>query len=453
MLQNHNKRTKIETPTIDYAGIYIHIPFCIRKCPYCDFYSITDISLKNRFIKALLKEITLRSNPDLIVDTIYFGGGTPSILNFEDVERIIEAIGKNFHLIDIYSDSIYGATNNIVKSENLIKDKELNIIEHSETNKNLKITMEINPCTVKNGYLREIKRVGINRLSIGVQSFQDDKLNFLNRVHSADKARQTILSAREAGFEDIGIDLIYGLPEERENIWLDDLDAAYEYRPEHLSCYMLSYEPDTPMFLAYEKGDITPLDDETVASLFKLTSNYLVSKGFYHYEISNFAATPKYQSKHNKKYWEMVTYLGFGPSAHSYCFEPPLQQKRFWNVKDVNKYISMLQQSNSPIAEIEWLTREQKLIELIMVGLRTKRGLDIKLFEKLYMAETPLDNYFSQFEIMFKSVLDKIETKAFGKIEQERVKLTIEGWLFLDTIIQWFVDELEGHILKAGILW
>ncbi|MBF0229743.1 MAG: coproporphyrinogen III oxidase family protein [Desulfamplus sp.] len=451
MLLNHNKRAKIDTPSIDYAGIYIHIPFCIRKCPYCDFYSITDTFLKNRFIKALLKEIELRSNPDLIVDTIYFGGGTPSILNCEDVERIIEAIAKSFHLID--SGFIHKGENNISKNknENLTPYQNLNISENSDINKNLKITMEVNPCTVKDGYLRDIKIVGINRLSIGVQSFQDDKLNFLNRVHSADKARKTIISAREAGFEDIGIDLIYGLPDETENIWLNDLNAAYEYRPAHLSCYILSYEHDTPMFLAYEKGNIKPLDDETVASLFKLTSNYLVSKGFDHYEISNFAAFPKYQSKHNKKYWEMVPYLGFGPSAHSYCCEPTLQQKRFWNVKDVNQYISMLEQSNSPIAEIEWLTREQQLIELIMVGLRTEKGIDIKLFEELYRAETTFDNSVSQFKIIFKSVLDKIETKSLGKIEQERVKLTIEGWLFLDTIIQWFVDELEGYISKLEI--
>ncbi|MBF0573467.1 MAG: radical SAM family heme chaperone HemW [Desulfamplus sp.] len=440
MLLNHNNRAKIDTPNIDYAGIYIHIPFCIRKCPYCDFYSITDTSLKNRFIKALLEEIRLRSEPYLIVDTIYFGGGTPSILNCEDVERIIEALAQNFNLID--SEFIHKGEHNIYKNKNnnLTQYQNLKSSEKSDINKNLKITMEVNPCTVRNGYLRDIKSVGINRLSIGVQSFQDDKLNFLNRVHSADKARQTILYAREAGFEDIGIDLIYGLPDETENIWLDDLNKAYEYRPEHISCYMLSYENDTPMFLAYEKGDIIPLDDEKAASLFKLTSNYLVSKGYYHYEVSNFAALPKYQSKHNKKYWEMAPYLGFGPSAHSYCGEEPLQQKRFWNVKDVNKYISMLEQSNSPIAEIELLTKEQQLIELIMVGLRTAKGIDIKSFEKLYRSNTTIDNSISQFKIIFKRLLDKIEAKSFGKIEQERVKLTIEGWLFLDTIIQWFVD-------------
>ncbi|MBF0233207.1 MAG: radical SAM family heme chaperone HemW, partial [Desulfamplus sp.] len=303
------------------AGIYIHIPFCIKKCIYCDFYSISDLSLKQSFITALLKELKLRSNPALRVDTLYLGGGTPSLLTFEEIDIILTAVSKNFSLMD-----------------------------------SIQITMEVNPGTIISSkcYLSNIHALGVNRLSIGVQSFQDAKLHFLQRVHSADAARKIIADARDAGFNDIGIDLIYGVPQESEQSWLYDLDSALQYSPEHLSCYMLSYEPDTPMFDAYKKGFITPLKEETISSLFRLTSTHLVSKGFCHYEISNFAAKPHHQSRHNKKYWEMVPYLGFGPSAHSYDGE----RLRSWNMKNVLEYIAILDQGKRPVAENEFLTHE-----------------------------------------------------------------------------------------------
>ncbi len=406
------------------AGIYIHIPFCIKKCPYCDFFSISDTSSKKIFIAALLREIELRSNPELLVDTIYFGGGTPSILSCEEVEKVLIAINKNFKLLD---------------------------------SKDLQITMEVNPGTVKDGYFQEIREVGINRLSIGVQSFQDAKLSFLGRIHSANEARQTIISARDFGFSDIGIDLMYCTPEEREAIWVKDLEIALEYSPEHLSCYMLSYEPDTPMFAAYSRGEIKSIDDGSVAELFRLTSKYLISKGFYHYEISNFASAPEHQSIHNKKYWNMVPYLGFGPSAHSYSTylsndrisEDNRVFERFWNIKNVDSYISMLSQSLMPIAEREILTDEQRLVEMIMVGLRTSHGIDIKSFEKLYKAtklyQTPhakrADISDGVFINIFSTVLEQLEKREWGKLEKGvRCRLTTEGWLFMDTIAQWFVE-------------
>ncbi|MBF0243115.1 MAG: radical SAM family heme chaperone HemW [Desulfamplus sp.] len=387
-----------------HAGIYIHIPFCIKKCPYCDFYSISELSLKKPFILALLKEIELRSEADLVVDTIYFGGGTPSLLTIQELEKIIESIDKNFTLL-------------------------------TPT-----ITIEFNPVTIghllstqkypqKNGYLKDMIKLGINRLSIGVQSFDDNKLNFLNRIHTSDDAQKTILSARDAGFNDIGFDLIYGLPDERQNLWLNDLNSALEYSPEHLSCYMLSYEPETPMFSAYKRGEITPLDDESVASLFRLTSKYLTSKSFCHYEVSNFASSYEHQSKHNKKYWQMVQYLGFGPSAHSYNG----QSERFWNIKSVKKYILMVNQGRLPIAEKEILTDNQRLIEYTMVGLRTEKGVDLKYFKGLKGLN---------------SVLNEITQRGWGEEKvptkgDNRLRLTPDGWLFLDTITRWFVDLIE----------
>lgn len=435
-----------------HAGIYIHIPFCIKKCPYCDFYSVSDLSFKSLFVSALLKELRLRSDHSLQVDTIYLGGGTPSLLTFEEVDIIISEVANNFRLMD-----------------------------------NTQITMEVNPGTVadkttgslsgtetglmKNGslscyqYLSDIKNLGINRLSVGVQSFQDEKLRFLNRIHSADAARKTIVEARNAGFKDIGLDLIYGLPEESAKTWLNDLDEALQYRPEHLSCYMLSYEPDTPMFAAYKKGAFTPLKDDKVSTLFALTSRYLVSRNFFHYEISNFAATEQHQSRHNKKYWEMTPYLGFGPSAHSYDGK----KKRSWNAKSVHKYISMLEKGELPVVESEFLTNEQRLIEMIMLGLRTDKGIDIESFEKQSKSE---------FELVFKGVIERIDKKGWGKIYQnhkieDRINknkitqnkrdpkenieeeqyitalksrkfiLTLEGKLFLDTIIKWFIEAMD----------
>ncbi|MGD9731377.1 MAG: radical SAM family heme chaperone HemW [Desulfamplus sp.] len=412
---------KIDSP----AGIYLHIPFCIRKCPYCDFYSTNDISLKEAFVSSLIKEIELRSSPALLVDTLYLGGGTPSLLSCKELQKIVKAVEKNFHFVDKFQ--------------------------------NLQITMEVNPGTVTYSYLKDIREVGINRLSIGAQSFQDKRLSFLKRIHSAKAAHQAVLSARDAGFNNIGVDLIYALPEENTSVWLNDLEAATNYFPEHISCYMLSYEPDTPMFVTYKSGKIIPLDDEKSAELFKFTSQYLISKGFSHYEISNFASTLKHQSIHNKKYWDMSEYFGFGPSAHSYCSidsSDGYSFQRCWNIKDVKSYISSLNKGLLPVAEKETLTDEQKLIEMIMVGLRTDNGIDIKSFENLYFDCLPKKQKITKtrgesyavgelFKIIFKPVLDRIEKGSWGKIEQNRFKLNIDGWLFMDTILKWFVEQID----------
>ncbi|MBF0468776.1 MAG: radical SAM family heme chaperone HemW [Desulfamplus sp.] len=396
------------------AGIYIHIPFCIQKCPYCDFYSISDLALKQGFVTALIKELKLRSNPALKVDTIYLGGGTPSLLTCEEIDIILEATAKNF---------------------SLMKNTQITM----EVNPGTIISLEKSPCAIisSNRYLSNIHTLGVNRLSIGAQSFQDAKLHFLKRIHSADAARKIIADARDAGFNDIGIDLIYGVPEESEQSWLDDLDSALQYSPEHLSCYMLSYEPDTPMFDAYRKGLIIPLDEETISSMFRLTSTHLVSRGFCHYEISNFAATSRHQatvqhqSRHNKKYWQMVPYLGFGPSAHSYDGE----RVRSWNVKNVREYIAILDHEKLPVSEKEVLTHEQRLMEMLMVGLRTDKGIDIYDFEQ---------KSGSKFEIRFEKALDEIGKRGWGEIDNKRFILTLEGRLFMDTITRWFVETMDA---------
>ena len=304
-------------------SIYIHVPFCISKCSYCDFYSISDFSLKSDFIVALLNEIKIRSDLNKKIDTIYFGGGTPSILNPFEIEQILSNIYKSFQ-----------------------------IVKHPE------ITLEINPGTLKNNYFQEIKTIGINRLNIGVQSFQDDKLLFLNRIHSSNKAEKTILQAKKANFDNLGLDIIYGLPKESFQTLLYDLNKALEFEVKHLSCYTLTYESGTKIYNKF-KGK-NPLKHNFISSLFELASKYLKKKEYIHYEISNFSSTLKYKSKHNQKYWDMLPYLGFGPSAHSFN-----ENIRFSNYKSVKKYITSLKNKTLPVAQKEILTKNKKCLKLL----------------------------------------------------------------------------------------
>ncbi len=386
---------------VNNKGLYIHIPFCVRKCPYCDFYSVEDLGLKARFIRALLKEIKLKSCFTHKIDTIYFGGGTPSLLDFNEVEKIINSVCKHFNIMN-----------------------------------NTQITMEINPGTVNKDYFTKVKKIGVNRINIGVQSFQDAKLRFLNRIHSADKAKKAIFEARNSGFDNIGIDLMYGLPGELKDSWLDDIDSALNFSPEHLSCYMLTYEPETVMYNELEKGNIEPLDDKKVSSLFITTSQYLQKKGYFHYEISNFASMPEYMSRHNKKYWEMVPYLGLGPSAHSFDMnENDLnsQYTRAWNHADVIQYMINLETGKSGLMEQEVLTQEQILTELIMLGLRTQNGVDIKKFEAISG---------QSFISSFYNIIQDLQKKSWGKINNDKLVLTLEGMVYLDTIVSYFANEI-----------
>ncbi|MCG2755382.1 MAG: radical SAM family heme chaperone HemW, partial [Desulfobacteraceae bacterium] len=273
----------------------MHIPFCINKCPYCDFYSITDQSLQQLFIEALIQEMQMASIPSLVCDTLYFGGGTPSVLRPENIGRIIE--------------SAYGLFNISTDSE---------------------VTIEVNPGTVTSEQLTEYRNIGINRINIGAQSFNDEILNFLGRIHSSNDADLTIRGARKAGFDNIGIDLIYGIPGQTKEMWLSDLRRAIEFEPEHLSCYMLTYEKGTPLDIDREQGKVKPVADSLLAELFETTMEYLTAHGYVHYEISNFAKNASRISRHNMKYWSFSPYLGFGPSAHSFT-----GHQRYWNCRSV----------------------------------------------------------------------------------------------------------------------
>jgi oxygen-independent coproporphyrinogen III oxidase len=333
-----------------HAGIYVHVPFCVRKCAYCDFYSITDLGLKPAFLAALQSEIAAVSADDLAFDTIYIGGGTPSTLEPGEVRAIVAALHSRFRF-----------------------------------ESSLEITLESNPGTVDRERLKGFRAAGVNRLTVGVQSFDPANLELLGRVHTAAQAECAVADARAAGFDEIGLDLIYGLPGQSPSAWTADLERALGYAPEHLSCYMLTIEPGTPLGRLCDSGRLIPAADDRVADLFTLTSELLAARGYLHYEIANFARCDTADcadarvSRHNSKYWAYAPYLGFGPAAHS--FRPP---RRFWNPRSLERYVAAVRAGGPPTAGEEVLTVGQQMTESVMLGLRTSAGLDLADFARRF---------------------------------------------------------------------
>lgn len=368
---------------VEPAGIYIHIPFCIRKCPYCDFYSVSDLSLTDALTDALQKEMQMSGRFSFQADTIYFGGGTPSVLEPETIDKLIHTAYECFSISN-----------------------------------QPEITIEVNPGTVNPEKLKAYRKAGINRLNIGVQSFQDENLRFLERIHSGSEAKHAIEWARKAGFDNIGLDLIYGLPGQSEDKWLADLNTALEFAPAHLSCYMLTYSTGTPMDERRQAGVFLPSDDETVSNLFLKTGQYLNSHGYLHYEISNYARSEALMSRHNRKYWNDVSYLGFGPSAHSF-----INSERFWNLCSVTQYIQDIDAGKFPIEGKEQLTRDQQIMEAIYLGLRQKQGIDIARFNQKFGIS---------FENTFQGVLKQLEQKGLLENNHGFCSLSEKGMLFAD---------------------
>lgn len=373
--------------------IYIHIPFCVKKCIYCDFYSVTDTSLIPGYIKALEKEIRKRADKRDKISTLYFGGGTPSLVCIKDVELILQVIKENF---------------------SIAQDAE--------------VTFEINPGTIDLNYLTLLKKAGINRLSIGVQSFNDDKLKFLKRIHSADQAVKTVENGWKAGFSNISLDMIYGLGFETRTVWQNDMKKGVKMNPCHLSCYMLTNEKGTPFDEKLKKGLITALDKEFMADLFKITSLFLEDFKYEHYEISSFSKGFENRSRHNSKYWDMIPYYGFGASAHSYDGE-----KRFWNHKSVEAYIKDIDSGMLPVQDQEILTLEQKMVEMIMLRLRTLEGLDLEKFQSVFHIS---------FTDRFTDTLDNLLDQSLGFFTENRFALTLEGKVHLDNILEIFSSKI-----------
>jgi oxygen-independent coproporphyrinogen-3 oxidase len=319
------------------AGIYVHIPFCKKACHYCNFHFSVSLKNKNDFIASLLKEISLQKNylQQEEIHSTYFGGGTPSILEKEDLLQICKQLYATF---------------------NIAADAE--------------ITLEANPDDITAERLAGWKAAGINRLSIGIQSFFEEDLLWMNRAHNAEQAKNCILLAREAGFDNFSIDLIYGTPGLTDEKWQQNVEAALALGIPHLSCYALTVEPGTAlqkMIAQHKKQDV---DTEKQARHFLLLMDWVQQAGLEHYEISNFAK-PGFRSRHNSSYWQGKKYLGLGPSAHSFN-----GASRQWNVANNALYIQSLGQNNIPFEE-EKLTGTQRLNEYIMTSLRTLEGLDL----------------------------------------------------------------------------
>jgi oxygen-independent coproporphyrinogen-3 oxidase len=327
------------------SGIYIHIPFCKQACHYCDFHFSTSLKKKDEMVAALAKEIAMRKDEftDEVVETIYFGGGTPSILEIADLRLLIEQVFQHY-----------------------------NVTENPE------ITVEANPDDLSQERIIALSQNKVNRLSIGIQSFFEDDLKLMNRAHNVAEAKQCLEIATQY-FDNITIDLIYGMPEMSREKWLQNIQIALSYNIPHISSYALTVEPKTALHEFIQKGVIAPLDDDLAQDHFHLLVDTLEDHGFVHYELSNFGKEG-YFSKNNSSYWLGKKYLGIGPSAHSYDGE-----KRGWNVANNSLYLKSLANNELPI-EIETLTKTDRYNEYIMTGLRTIWGVSLDRIENEFGA-------------------------------------------------------------------
>ncbi|MFD1616383.1 radical SAM family heme chaperone HemW [Gelatiniphilus marinus] len=322
------------------ASVYIHIPFCKQACFYCDFHFSTSLKKKDELIQSLIKELELRKDElkNQSIESIYFGGGTPSLLTINDLRLLIDAVYKNY-----------------------------NVIESPE------ITLEANPDDLSNKRIHELANIRINRLSIGIQSFFQDDLKSMNRAHSSEEAKNCLQEATRY-FENITIDLIYGIPNMSLKKWNENLEIAFGFGVNHISSYALTVEPKTALHAFIKKGTYPPIDEDLALQHFNCLTVKTTAQGFVHYEISNFGK-PNYFSKHNTSYWQGKPYVGIGPSAHSYH-----NNQRSWNVSNNSKYIQSIQNNTLPNT-VETLSVKDQFNEYIMTGLRTIWGVSLRKVE------------------------------------------------------------------------
>lgn len=369
------------------AGIYIHIPFCKTKCIYCDFYSTTRTELRRDYIRALCLELQQRADylKDEPVKTVYFGGGTPSQLNEEDFRQVFQTLEKNFNMKDC-----------------------------------TEITVEANPDDLSQTYTTMLTRLPFNRISMGIQTFHDETLKKLKRRHNAQQAIEAIENCRKAGFKNISIDLIYGIPEETQDRWQQDLKQAIQLGVEHISAYHLIYEEGTPLYKMLHQGDVKEVDEETSVLFFSMLMKELKNAGYEHYEISNFSK-PGYRSKHNSSYWKDEIYLGCGPSAHSYN-----RLSREWNEPSLTDYIKGMENGKRPY-ETEWLDATTRYNERIITAMRTCEGMNIELLKQDFGNEA--------WEYCLKMAEPHLKNKKLEITLQGQLRLTHEGIFLSDGIM------------------
>ncbi len=375
------------------AGIYIHIPFCKNACHYCNFHFSTSFKFKDMFLDCLLKEIELQKNflnnfaektnsSKRLIDTLYFGGGTPGVLKTEEIKIIIDSLNQFF---------------------DFVPDAE--------------ITLEANPEDLSFNKILQLKQSGINRLSIGIQSFQHNDLKYLNRVHSPETAICAINNAFKAGFENISVDLIYGIPDLSNKKWEENLLKLIELQVPHISPYCLTIEPKTPLNVFIKKGKTSGVNEKTANEHFKLMLALLKKYNYLHYEISNFGK-PGYLSKHNINYWERGPYLGLGPSAHSFD-----KTCRYWNISNTEQYIKQITKGKVPF-EKENINIKDTYNEYVMLSLRTMWGCSISQIKK----------FDDKFLTHFNAKSDYYITNGMLVKNNDQVKLSDSGKFFADKI-------------------
>ncbi len=388
--------TAIDVKELNNSSIYVHIPFCVSKCPYCDFNSVaTDCVPEDRYVKSIISELknALKTKrPDVRhtdIKTLYFGGGTPSIFSPASIGRIVEATTNTTGLPG-------------------------------------EITLEVNPDTVDLSKLKGFKKAGINRLSIGVQSFNDEILKALGRTHGAGRAKKAFSDAREAGFSNIGIDLIFGTPEQSIADWELTLAQTIRLNPEHVSIYGMTIEEGTPFFGLQQSGSLAlPTEDEELA-MYRLGTDTLKKAGFSHYEISNFAR-PGLESRHNTLYWTGGDYTGLGAGAHSYDSQSGAWGRRWWNIKDPVRYMQAIEEKGNATEGEENLTKEDAMTERLFLTLRligVNGAIDESEFEK-------------KFSINPKQALlqwDRLTGAGLVESKNGKLRLTEKGVLFSNEV-------------------
>ena len=372
------------------AGIYIHVPFCQSRCAYCDFYSTTLLTHRTAYVDAVCRELRHRL-PELKgepIKTIYFGGGTPSTLETEELRRILNFIVS---------------------------------LEHIEKPKALEITLEANPDDLTEEYVQGLRTLPINRVSLGIQSFHDRTLRLVGRRHTAQEAIDAVRRLQQAGLTNISIDLIYGLPGESIEDWTYSLDQAIALGVKHISAYHLTYEEGTRLWRMQEQGLVTPIDEEQSIQAFELLRAKLLAAGYEHYEISNFAL-PGFHSRHNSSYWQGISYIGVGPGAHSYD-----GRHRRWNLSNLTDYIATPKGEEVP-HEVEHLTTDERYDERIITELRTAQGIDLTKLKADFG-----DSYHTH---CLRCAAPYIERGQLLHTEDNHLRLTPESILISDAVMR-----------------
>jgi oxygen-independent coproporphyrinogen-3 oxidase len=368
------------------AGIYIHVPFCKTRCHYCDFFKSTKVQYRNQFLGQLLKELEERSDffskSEKVIHSVYFGGGTPSLLAVEQLEEVLNVIRKEYSLAD-----------------------------------DTEFTIEVNPDDLDAEYLSGLRSLGFNRISLGIQSFFDEDLKKMGRRHNSIQSRNVIEQTFAAGFENVGIDLIYGLPWSDQEKFLQNLIVMNQYPLKHLSAYHLTIEPNTQFGRDKKRKKLSEIEEEQSEQLFWMLHDEAEKLGFEHYEISNFCRDGLY-SRHNTSYWTGKSYLGAGPGAHSFD-----GIRRFWNKSDLHQYLESGYQSG---VSNEILTENDRFNECLMLGLRTRKGIDLEDLKANHFG------LMSQFENNIQKWTER------GLLQQEggRIFGTRKGWFLIDGIIE-----------------